>query len=759
MLYKIFLILSLLASLTGMASHLRSGEISYVPVPGMPNTFDITITVYTNVGIQSSGFPTPDLPSLLPGSVSFGDTNTPYNAYITRTYGILITPSIRKNLFIIRHTYPNSGNYIISLTEAARDYGIQNIPNSDQRTLYVESMLTTGYGITRMSSPVLSFPPIGDGCLNYRYKLNPGALDPDGDLLKFALVRCKQTNGVDIPGYQFPDEMVPGTTFVMDPKTGIIIWNKPTIQGEYNVAFRIEKWRNNVLIGYVVRDMQITIGPCVNNPPIIDPVPDICVPIGTIISYKVTAHDPDNDSLTFETTGTPFEVQNNPAQFTQDVTPGSSISGTFKWATLPGHLSKNAYQVNYRVSDWHDGAPSLQDFISNTITLITPSVKNVIATPNQDLHGFNIKWDPYIMPQATGFNIYRKQGPSTFQFDSCTLGIPVSSGFKLAGTVNGLNTLSFTDSNNRNGLASGYTYCYVVTAVFEGGAESLPSVPYCNSLMIPFISVKQDTLNQCIGNTVIIDSTIVKFFGTDTLTRYNWTVPNALKLNFPGFQTPSVTIPSPGIYPVKIVSHNGVYVDSATIYFKVRPIPSPLIKLVDLGGIPDSVMFYNRSDYDVSANWLFPDGTRSTKMDSVLYIFQKNGYYRTYLTVYNSLGCPDTTSVLHRVTMKGLAVPNAFEPENTSTELNTFRPKALGLKSFYMGIWDLWGNLIWSSTELDQNSEPAYGWDGKDKKGRKMPSQNYIWRMSATFSDGSVWKGVKDHFGHYHKEGTVSLLR
>jgi hypothetical protein len=504
--------------------------------------------------------------------------------------------------------------------------------------------------------------------------------------------------------------------------------------------------------------MQVTVAPCLNNPPQIDPIPNICVQAGTPIAYKVTSHDPDNDSLTFETTGNPYLVTPNPATYTPAVVPKGQTSGTFTWNTIPANFTKNAYQVYYRVTDFHPGANSLTDVASNFITLIAPSVKNVFAAVNS-VRGFNVRWDQSVMPQAIGYNIYRKQGPSTFPFDSCTLGIPANSGFVLAGTVNGQSTVNYIDSNYGKGLASGYTYCYIVTAVFPGGAESAPSTPYCAPLLIPYIRVIQDTLTQCVGNTVVVDSTIIVFESADANTKYKWTTTPALKIADSNKMVPSITMITPGIHAVKIVSNSGVYTDSATIYFNVRPIPAPLIKLVDLGGMPDTVMFYNRSLYDVRSEWLFWDGTRSSSMDSVQFIFDHNGYYRTYLTVYNSLGCPDTTSILYRVTMKGLAIPNAFEPENPSTELNTFKPKALGLKTFFLGIWDLWGNLIWSTDKVDQYQEPQEGWNGNDSKGRKMPSQNYIWRMNATYIDGSVWKGVKDHFGNFHKEGTFTLLR
>lgn len=41
--------LLLLASYAGYATHLRSGEISYQPVAGYPNTYLITFTIYTNM--------------------------------------------------------------------------------------------------------------------------------------------------------------------------------------------------------------------------------------------------------------------------------------------------------------------------------------------------------------------------------------------------------------------------------------------------------------------------------------------------------------------------------------------------------------------------------------------------------------------------------------------------------------------------------------------------------------------------------------
>jgi hypothetical protein len=762
MLHKISLFLLLLVSISGYASHLRSGEISYQPVAGKANTYLITFTIYTNAGPSA----TADVNTL---PVSLGDGTNPTLNRQNGVAGIvlgklcpfsgeLVTPVIRKNVFTVQHTYSTNGTYYISTAPSSRNAGILNLAGGT--AMYIESMLTIASGLTPISSPELSFPPYDPGgCINTVYKINPGAIDPDGDELRFQLVKCKTTGGVDISSYKYPDQLDPSgnTTFKMDPRSGLITWNMPTIQGEYNIAFRIEKYRAGVLVGYVLRDMQITTSPCLNNPPVIDPVPNICVPAGTTISYKVTSSDADGDTLTFSSTGMPYDVTFSPAKYTPD-SAGPYIghtSGTFYWKTDPVHFTKNAYQVYYRVSDAHKGG-SLTDIVSNFITITASAIKNVNTTPFQ--RGFNVKWDQSVYPQATGYKIYRKTDVSPFVTDSCTTGVPLNSGYSLIGTVNDPTKLSYIDLDKGNGLPSGYTYCYVVTTLFEGGAESAPSDPTCSLLMYPFIKIIKDTLINCQWSTIPIDSTVIQFINTNQQTTYNWTSTPALQIIQPSQQVPDVKLMETGLQKLRIISTSGIYVDSAFIYIQVNPLPTPKIKLIDLSGWPDSVMFYNRSVNAVNAEWLMSDGTRSSKMDSVLFVFNSNGYYRTYLKVYNSLGCPDTTSILYRVVMKGVAMPNAFEPENKSAELNTFRPLAVGLQTYFLGVWDLWGNLVWSSDKLI-DTRPADGWDGTNSKGIKLPAQNYIWRMKATFIDGTFWKGVKDHFGKFHAEGTLNLLR
>lgn len=345
---------------TGFASHLRSGEISYKPVQGQANTYEITVTVYTNTSNSAKA----DLVSVI---VNFGDGS---KATVSRSNGSagtnflgqwcshlgeVITPVIKKNIYTTTHTFTGNRSFIISISPSARNLGILNMP-AGNLPMYVESMLTINSSLTPMTSPQLSLPPIGDGCINAIYKINPGAIDPDGDLLKFVLTKCKTTatadgnNGFDIAGYKFPQEIDTADggrpSFTMDSQTGVIIWDKPTIQGEYNISFRIEKWRDNVLVGYVTRDMQVTIAPCANTPPIINPIPDTCVEVGQTLVYKIASSDANKDSLIFTTTGLPYDLTTSPATYTPDATDAGSTSGTFRWTTfIRCHI-----QFHYRYS-------------------------------------------------------------------------------------------------------------------------------------------------------------------------------------------------------------------------------------------------------------------------------------------------------------------------------------------------------------------------------------------------------------------------
>ena len=132
------------------------------------------------------------------------------------------------------------------------------------------------------NSPVLLQAPIDEGTLGQIFIHNANAYDPDGDSLSYELIYCKGSDGLPIPGYTYP---VASNSFTLDPISGDLVWDSPMSCGEFNVAFLIREYRNGAQIGFVERDMQITIicnNQFNNEAPVFTTINDFCVQRGIL---------------------------------------------------------------------------------------------------------------------------------------------------------------------------------------------------------------------------------------------------------------------------------------------------------------------------------------------------------------------------------------------------------------------------------------------------------------------------------------------
>jgi len=196
----------------------------------------------------------------------------------------------------------------------------------------------------------------------------------------------------------------------------------------------------------------------------------------------------------------------------------------------------------------------------------------------------------------------------------------------------------------------------------------------------------------------------------------------------------------------------------SSFWVTIYPVPKAKIRAYSAGGSPENVFLTSLSTNTTACEWLFPDGSTAQGCDSVLVKFYNNGFYKIQLRSSNQYGCADTTSIMYETIIKGLFVPNAFKPSDANSEVNTFKPVGIGLKTYYMGIFDTWDNLIWETRELLEG-KPTVGWDGNSVKGKNLPMDVYIWRVKATFIDGTEWKGMKGKDGKLRTEGTVTLIK
>ena len=85
-------------------------------------------------------------------------------------------------------------------------------------------------------------------------------------------------------------------------------------------------------------------------------------------------------------------------------------------------------------------------------------------------------------------------------------------------------------------------------------------------------------------------------------------------------------------------------------------------------------------------------------------------------------------------------------------------PDKDNLDSYELVIINQRGNIVFRSKKLTYDGSPAEGWDGTTN-GVDQPTGTYMWRISAKFRDGSVWKGNQVGDGNEQTYGKVVLIR
>ena len=461
----------LLLSKFGFATHNRAGEITYEQVSQL--FYKATITTYTKTSSPADRnelelFWGDGTSSILP-RVSFQDNFGGPGS------------DIRKNIYVGFHTYPGPSVYKMFFEDPNRNGGVVNIPNSINVPFYIETQLIISAALGFNNSPVLLQAPIDQGALGQVFIHNANAYDPDGDSLSYELVFCKGFDGLPIPGYAYPTA---SNFFSLDPITGDLVWDSPQqVCGEYNVAFLIKEWRQGVQIGYVTRDMQITIicnNPNNNVPPNIASIADVCVTAGDFLTFNVTANDVNpGTTITLTGTGAPLTLAVSPATFTQPVSGNSPLTQPFDWQTDCEHVRKQPYQMVFKAED-DDPFIRLVDLENVRITVVAPAPLNLTTTPVGN--SIQLAWDPSICQKASGYSIYRRAGFFGYIPGPCETGVPAYTGYVRIATITGLNNTSYTDNNNGSGLSPGTDYCYMVVANFDDGAESYASAEVCSAL-------------------------------------------------------------------------------------------------------------------------------------------------------------------------------------------------------------------------------------------------------------------------------------
>ncbi|MBL4577600.1 MAG: PKD domain-containing protein, partial [Flavobacteriales bacterium] len=677
------------------ASHSVGADLTYTCLGG--NQYLISLAFYrdcsgisapssANINITSSscGQTLNETLSPIPGT---GQEVTPICSSMQTTCSGGTFPGIQEWIFEGVVTLPaQCTDWIFSYSTCCRNAAITNIGSPGSQNLYIEATLNNTLGCN--SSPVFSNKPVPFVCDNQLFCFSPGALDPEFDSLVYSLI-TPMTSATGTISYNGsfsaaqPLSSSPSVTF--NTATGDLCMT-PTNSSEVTVtAIKVEQWSNGVLIGSVMRDIQINVVSCTNivpeitgfdgNPPNSTNT-QITVCAGAAISETISGSDVDvgqivsmswNNGIpggTFTITGSPWP------------------SGVFTWTPAPTDISSVPYCFTVTVND--DNCPYNASFtqtycvfVKGLTTVAGPaqsiscdSSAVVTSSASGGIPPYSFLWSNGANTSTTtiGCGIHEV---TVIDSVGCTgldtvaltcFNAPVAAFTSSAVCLN--NPTTFTDSSfaplptsitgwdwdfgdgSSNSSAQNPSHTYTNSGVF--GVQLIATNDLgCTDTIIDSVSVTPSPVGAftatsvCLGDTTYFSdsSTIV----TGAITNWNWFFGDT---STSSLQNPSHVYLTAGIFNTTLV----VGSDNGCANIIIQPVAVNALPTADFSWtnacVGDTSYFSDISlvpgDTVISWAWDFGDMIGTSTLSSPSYVYGDTGSYSVTLIVTSTNGCLDT---------------------------------------------------------------------------------------------------------------------
>ncbi len=223
------------------ATHIRGGQIFYKKISAL--TFQLTFVGYRDQQGVLFG----------QGVFDFGDGTLfgdDQDEVIPWEVQEDLGNGIERWEFTLVHTYPSSGIFVPSYTEDFRTASVQNISSSVETSFYVEAMILLDPLINN-SSPQNYGSPDMLAIAGTRFISNLMMFDDEGDSLSYSL--DSPQNGLEsiVENYKLPSDLSfyndwvgdEDPEYFIDPITGNLEWDVPTIPGFYSIVLKTNEWR------------------------------------------------------------------------------------------------------------------------------------------------------------------------------------------------------------------------------------------------------------------------------------------------------------------------------------------------------------------------------------------------------------------------------------------------------------------------------------------------------------------------------------
>lgn len=360
------------------ASHFSGASLTYENIG--PNQYLVTFEVYRDCeGIAASSSQVINYSSAACGVSSSINVNLQSTTDITP-----LCPSAQSacgggsgNLGVEYLVYtgilnlpPGCSDWVLSTSSCCRNAAITNLSGASSQSIYIEAHLDNSAGLYN-SSPSFSSVPQFFGCVGQTINFQQLATDQDGDELVYSLVDGMQGAGSNVVyagGFSGANPFTVPLT--IDSQTGQITFTPNTTQVAV-VVVRIDEYRNGVLIGSIMRDIQFIIQPCTNTIPELSGIngapgvysTTICA--GANICFNILGSDPDDQPVNL--------IYSNNIPGAVFTTSGSATNptGQFCWSTSLGDQGTYSFAVTAE----DDACPLIGQ---NTVIYTV----NVIPNPN-----------------------------------------------------------------------------------------------------------------------------------------------------------------------------------------------------------------------------------------------------------------------------------------------------------------------------------------------------------------------------------------
>ncbi|MDB4534245.1 gliding motility-associated C-terminal domain-containing protein [Vicingaceae bacterium] len=358
------------------ASHLMGGEITYTYVGG--NDYEVTLIIYRDCfGINVSTNQTVTFESASCGAdfdfnipfFQINDISQVCPGQATTCNGGT-TPGTEEHVFKGIVTLPPCTDWIMHWNQGTRNAAIDNLVAPSTENIYIQNTLNNVIG-TNNNSPQFFNSPTPYLCANNLAIYSHAASDPDGDSLYYSFNQPLGTPGPPGTPIQFtaaysinqPITTTAGMNF--DQTTGEMCFT-PDAGQIVVVSVLVEEFRNGVLIGSQIREMQVVVDPaCTNSNPTsgvaatcggaatlaltvagpsvsqLDPNSVIMCPDDNVC-FEVNFSDPDGDNITL-TDNIGAAVPN--ATFTVVGNGTPNPIGTFCWTPTPLDSGLNVFAI------------------------------------------------------------------------------------------------------------------------------------------------------------------------------------------------------------------------------------------------------------------------------------------------------------------------------------------------------------------------------------------------------------------------------